>query len=342
LCHNRDRDTKGPARLSVAAEVSQAPKSNRALVHTSASINPVVRYGEYQGIECGVRQDGQTFMTLRGAARVCGVEASSVHKLLSTEASADTTQGGVSQSPGLNNTPFGLALAQYGHVGALFEPLQVGDQVTHALPETVYSALIMYYAVLGRHKTEEAQQAQRTLLRAGGRALVYELTGYQAPSSAASKHQPTLDVYYERREASTLPPLGYFNVFGQLTDVLIRLLDKGALPFNDKCILDISAGKYWADVWRAQNLEARFGRSIKARFRYPASFRQARARNLTVTAYPMPALGDFHHTLQRYMSEQFPRYIIRKVDDGSITAAELPRLLDAATAAYPLRLVTGS
>lgn len=319
--------------------MASASKIKSALAHASASTNSVVRYGEYQGIECGVRQDGQTFMTLRGSARVCGVEAGSVHKLLDGAQHDTTAGGGVSQAGGLGNTAFGLALAQYGHCGPLYEPLRVGVNVVHALPESVYSALIMYYAVLGRHKTEQAQAAQRTLLRAGGRALVYELTGYQ--QATQSKHQPTLDVYYERREACTLPPEGYFNVFGQLDEVLIRLLDKGALPFSDKCILDISVGQYWGTIWLEQKLEARYGRAIKAPFRYPASFPQARARNLTAWAYPLPALGDFHYALRRYMVEQFPRYVCRKVDDGSITPAELPRLLDAASAAYPSSRLIG-
>lgn len=283
---------------------------------------------EVGGLEMGILEDGTPFLSMRALTRLCGVSNSNL---------SDTAKAWLEGRP--NATKLGQFLLAAGlpPEEGLYRPITVSasqGNTQYAFPDHVCQLVLEFYAFEADGKNATALQNHRLTSRAGLRLFIYTQLGYDP-----NKLVPQPWRQFHDRVTLVSAPTGYFSVFKESADFVIHAI-RGGLPVDEKTIPDISIGQTWADYWRANLLDDRWGRRIKHAHNYPDYFPQSASNPQPMWVYPVAALAEFRIWLQTtYVPQKFPNYLHGKVVKGLIaaSAAEI-MLLQAGAPVEPRRL----
>ncbi len=266
---------------------------------TSVKYQPVTRVGgqfeqhppdslasavqtEVDGIQMGVLTDGTPYLSLRGLARMCGVEASSILRL--------ANNWGVEVSRPRGRTIYRLLSEQNHPADLLYIRIagQFGDE--HAFPDAVCMALLEYYAFeAGANCTQDARKNYRVLARKSFRDFIYQQCGYDPSNAVPALWQPYIDRVSLLHNSV---PAGYFGVFHATQELFVTLGQNG-IHSNNRFLPDISVGIAWSAHWKHINGDEKYGARIKYGHNYPVSYPQADSNPQEPWAYPESALGEF-------------------------------------------------
>jgi hypothetical protein len=274
----------------------------------------VERVKVVDNIEMGVMEDGTPFLTQRGLARLCHVQASVI---------TEWAQAYDPDSPLKRDVAITRTLLDQGYEGDLYYKLPDGS---HAYPDVVCMAVLEWYAFeAGARGAADALSNYRLLSRAGLRLFIYRKVGYDP----ANRVPPKWRQFHDRMELNKVPR-GYFSVFREIADICLDAIHAG-LVMDSHTIPDGSVGKCWAAYWRENALEAKYGPAQKFPHVYPDYFPQAEANAfIKANIYPIDALPQFLRWRdETYLPQRYPAYLDGKVRQGALPAQSRDLLLAA-------------
>ncbi|EHF5042160.1 MULTISPECIES: hypothetical protein [Enterobacter] len=284
------------------------------------SLTPV-KLQEVDNISMGVLPNGETFLSLQGVAKFCGLAPSSIIQLAQDWSSGDAQI----RSRGQQLTELIKEWTESSIVpDSLYVELDSKNSITgviHAVPEQIVMAITDYYAHYAPTTKQEAITNYRKAAKLGLRNYIYERLNYSEKDLIAQSWS-----LFQERVLNNECPKGYFTMFDEATTVIASLI-RNNIAVDDSIMPDGSLGIHWAKYWKSENLSIRYGERIKIHHKYPESYRQL---DPEVNAYPLSAISDFRLWFQNvYLPEKYPSYIKNKVKDGKITSEAMPILLTA-------------
>lgn len=251
----------------------------------------------------GVLSDGTPFLTGRGLARLCGVNAGRISEMAASwdsknERTMVAKVKGILASRGTTLPKPYIGIKQ-----------RSGD--FYAYPDILCLAVLEFYAFDAPTLSEVAKNNFRLL---AGKALadfIFTQVGYDPTHSVPDEWRQFHD-----RVALTYNsvPKGYFGIFKELADMIINLGQAG-LQIDDKFVPDISVGSHWAKHWNQNDMNEVYGERIRYDHNYPVYFRQSESNPQEAWCYPDKGLGEFRRWLQDdYIDAgKFKQYITQKV-----------------------------
>lgn len=274
---------------------------------------------EIDGVGMGVFSDGTSFLTLRGLARMCGVDHASIVRMTANwmDTPLKPREAKIRE----------LVRAQNADETVAFIATMKNGTVHHAVPDAVCMATLEYYAFEAKQSnSESAARNYRLLARKGFNDFVYAQVGYNPHGSYDIAWQQ----FHDRVSLShhTVPD-GYFSVFKEIADLFVTLIRQKA-SLGPSFIPDISVGLAWGKYWTAESLEIVYGDRVKYQHNYPIYFPQAASNPQTPYAYPDEALGEFRKWVrEHYVPKALPTYLSRKIADKGISAPAATKALAA-------------
>jgi hypothetical protein len=263
---------------------------------------------EIDGVGMGVLSDGAPFLTLRGLARMCGVDIAAIVRMTAAwqESPLKPREKKIRE----------LVRAQGADDSAAFLAVMKNGTIHHAVPDAVCMAVLEYYAFEAGGDFKHAAKSYRLLARKGFRDFIYSQIGYNPTGSAGiawQQFQDRVSLAYH-----TVPD-GYFSVFKEIADMIVTLIREGA-DIGNHFLPDISVGQAWSKYWVAENLDIVYGDRQKYDHNYPIYFPQAASNPQQPYCYPDDALGEFRRWLrEHYFPEKLPGYLHKKIGDKQIT-----------------------
>lgn len=287
-------------------------KKNSDLVITPEQLDldlEIAAEKEIDGVGMGVLSNGTPFLTMRGLARMCGVDNASIVRMTAAwqETPLKPREATVRE----------LVRAQGADDSVAFIAVEKDGIVQHAVPAAVCMAVLEYYAFEGKTTTEQAAKSYRTLARKGFADFIYAQVGYNPTGSASIAWQQ----FHDRVGLSyhTVPD-GYFSVFKEISDMLVTMIREGA-DLGKSFIPDISVGLAWGKFWRDENLEVVYGERKQYEHNYPAYFPQSASNPQSPYCYPDDALAEFRKWVrEQYIPKKLPNYLNSKVRQGQLPA----------------------
>lgn len=280
-----------------------------------------IKLKEVDNISMGVLPNGETFLSLKGLARFCGVAPSAIIQL-----SQDWTKGEAqTKTRGKKLIELIQEWTESNHIPtSLFVEIENSyaiSDVTHAVPESIVMAITDYYAHYAQVTKPEAIQNYRKAAKLGLRSYIYDRLGYNKQDLVDESWK-----LFQERILNNECPKGYFTMFDEATTIIASLI-RNDIIVDDSIMPDGSLGIHWAKYWKAQNIESKFGARIQILHKYPDSYRQ---RDPKINAYPIAALSEFRAWFQDvYLLEKYPTYIKNKTKDGKIALENVSLLLSA-------------
>jgi hypothetical protein len=274
---------------------------------------------EVDGIQMGVLTDGTPYLTIRGLARMCGVDHASIIRI-----TADWLQNPLKPREKKIRE---LVRAQGTDDGVAFIAVNKNGTIHHAIPAAVCMAVLEYYAFeAAQSDSGQAAKSYRLLARKGFRDFIYAYVGYNPSGESSIAWQQ----FHDRVTlAYHTVPVGYFSIFKELADIFVMLIRKGANP-GPAFVPDISVGLLWSKYWVAENLDIIHGERIKYEHNYPLYYPQAGSNPQHPFCYPDDALGEFRRWVREvYLPKRMPGYLLDKVKQGQIPAAVATAALEA-------------
>lgn len=273
---------------------------------------------EIDGIGMGVLSDGTPFLSIRGLARMCGVDHSMIVRI-----TADWISDPIKAREQKIRE---LVRAQGADDSRAFIAINRDGTIHHAIPAAVCMAVLEYYAFEARTDNEQAAKSYRLLARKGFSDFIYAQVGYNpsgAPSIAWQQFHDRVSLAYH-----TVPP-GYFSIFKEIADLLVVMIREGA-DLGAHFVPDISVGQHWGRFWKSENLEVVYGERKRYEHNYPSYFPQAPSNPQTPYCYPDDALGEFRKWVREvYVPSKLPNYLNDKVKQGHIAAGKATTALAA-------------
>lgn len=273
---------------------------------------------EVDGIGMGVLKNGTPFLTLRGLARMCGVD----HTLIVRITSAWQDQPAKPREQKIKELV--RAAGSDDSVGFIAIP-QAGT-IYHAVPAAVCMAILEYYAFEATGAYAQAAKSFRLLARKGFQDFVYSQVGWNPSGSVDIAWRQ----FHDRVSLSfhTVPD-GYFSVFKEVADLQVTLLRQGA-ALGSNFIPDISIGLAWSKYWGSEGLADIHGERVRYEHNYPSYFPQSASNPQQPYCYPDDALGEFRRWIKEdYVPNQMPTYLKGKVRDKAISPAAAQAALTA-------------
>lgn len=280
-----------------------------------------IRVDEVDSISMGILPNGETFLSLQGVARFCGMAPSAIIQLAQDWAKGEA-QGKlrgqqltelIKEWTGQDTVPDSLYV-QIPSNNSL-------SNFIHAVPEQIVMAITDYYAHFAATKKQEAISNYRKAARHGLRRYIYDSLSYNE-SDLISKSW----ALFQERILLNQSPKGYFTMFDEATSIIASLI-RHNIPVDDSIMPDASLGKHWGKYWNDNELQKTHGEKIKIQHKFPQSYRQL---DPEINAYPNACLSIFRDWFENtYLPNQYPKYIKRKVKDGKIQIESLSMLLDA-------------
>lgn len=125
---------------------------------------------EIDGVGMGVLSDGTPFLTIRGLARMCGVDMAAIVRMTAAwdENPLKPREQKIRE----------LVRAQGVDDTVAFFGFLKNGVVHHAVPAAVCMAVVEYYAFEARGDSEQAARSYRTLARKGFSDFIYAQVGY--------------------------------------------------------------------------------------------------------------------------------------------------------------------
>ena len=283
----------------------------------SLGLFPVTE-SEINGLPMGVLSDGTPYLTMRGLARICGVEPSTITRLASNWSEEITKPRG---------KRINELMREQGFTGDKLYIITQGSQgEVHAYTDAVCMAFLEYYAFEAESKNKEIALANyRFLARSSFKIYIYQSCGYNPERKIDSSWQN----YHDRLLLNDSIPVSHFSIFREMSAIIVNMI-KGGCTLDDKTVPDISVGMAWSKYWVGGSLESRFGQRLKYPHEYPESFRQAAAGPQDAWIYPMTALGEFRVWLyEYYIAVKFGGYLSTKVSKGAISSDDAILLIES-------------
>jgi len=291
------------------------------------NINPL-RHKEVDSIQMGVLPTGETYMSLRGLARFCGVSHTVIQDLAN-----EWTEGDLflkSRGQKIIGTYQRLTNDQ-SIPNAMFTVIETNNPlfpVIHAVPEQICISVLQYYALHAR--LDDNSVAIENFEKAaafGLRKYIYQKLDFDF--DRIKDHCWEL---LKERILYNSDPVGYFTAFAESTSIIANFVRHGIIV-DERTMVDGSIGSTWGRFWKSNKLESEYGARIKIKHQFPKSYPQL---DPMVNAYPNDALPAFRNWFNDiYLKEKFGQYLSRKVAKGDFEKERLPQLIDAV---QPLRL----
>ena len=280
-----------------------------------------VKLQEVDNISMGVLPNGETFLSLQGVAKFCGLAPSTVVQL------AQDWSAGDAQSR-VRGRQLAELIKEWTESeivpDSLYVEIDSKNSITgviHAVPEQIVMAITDYYAHYSTAPKREAVQNYRRAAKLGLRKYIYDRLNYNEQDLIAESWR-----LFQERVLNNECPKGYFTMFDEATTIIASLI-RNNIIVDDSIMPDGSLGIHWAKYWKDKGLESVHGARIKISHQYPESYRQL---DPEINAYPIGALSEFRTWFQEtYLPEKYPEYIKRKTRDGRISIESLPVLLSA-------------
>jgi len=283
---------------------------------------------EIDGVGMGVFNDGKSFLTVRGLARMCGVDNTSIVRMTAnwTEKPLKPREAKIRE----------LVREQNADDTIAFIATIKNGTVHHAVPDAVCMATLEYYAFETKQgDSERAAKNYRLLARKGFNDFVYSQVGY----NPAGAFDIAWQQFHDRVSLShhTVPD-GYFSVFKEIAGMFVTLIRQKA-SLGPSFIPDISVGIAWGKHWVAESLDIIYGDRLKYDHYYPLYFPQSASNPQKPFAYPDEALSEFRKWVKKkYLKENLPVYLETKVKQQGITAPSANKAL-AAFGVAPKKLI---
>lgn len=278
---------------------------------------------EVENISMGVLPNGETFLSLQGLARFCGVAPSNIIQLAQDwkKGEAQTKQRGIIISQLIQEWTESDEIPDSLYVE--IENPYAMSSATHAVPESIVMAITDYYAHNTQSPKQEAILNFRRAAKHGLRSYIYERLDY----SKQDVLERSWGLFKERVLLNETPQ-GYFTMFDEATGIIASLI-RHKIPVDDSIMPDGSLGIHWGKYWTSNNLESKYEPRIKINHKFPDSYRQL---DPLINAYPISALSEFRQWFQdTYLPEKYSKYIAGKVSDKNdvslLLEAVLPKAL---------------
>lgn len=284
-----------------------------------AELFPVAEI-EVDGVQMGVLNDGTPYLTLRGLARLCGIDHTSILPLTNNWAEErEKPRGRKIQE---------LLTAQGYHAQFLTFKTDGKFGETHAYVDTVCMSILEYYAFESTQGSAEvARRNYRLMARDSLRKFIYRSCDYD-PSKALSDSWRN---FHERVLLNDQLPPGYFSIFKEAADLVIKMIHEG-IVLDDHTVPDASIGSCWARHWDDNHLDLKFGERKRHLHFYPDWFPQAAANPIPAWVYPDEALGAYRRWMREiYEPKKLPNYVQGKVKTGAFLPVQARQLLAAVT-----------
>lgn len=276
---------------------------------------------EVDGILMGVLSDGTPYLNIRGLAKMCGVDHTSILGITANWQTAPLKPREAKIRE--------LVRSQGADDSIVFIATNKNGTIHHAIPTAVCMAILEYYAFDAKGvDSSKAANSYRLLARKGFQEFIYAQVGYNpsgAPSIAWQQFHDRVSLSYH-----TVPD-GYFSVFKELADLTVTLIRAGA-NLGSEFIPDISVGIHWGKHWTSNNLDAVYGQRQKYAHNYPIYFPQAASNPQQPYCYPDEALAEFRDWIKKeYLAKKMPNYLLDKVKQGQITSVQANAAIEAVT-----------
>ena len=256
------------------------------------------------GIEMGVLENGISYLTQRGLAKMSGAARSTIFEIAREweDSNDDVIQP---------NTRIGFLKEYLFRNGyddpTLYIEVMKDNSPHHAFPDIVCMAIIEFFAFEAQRTNETALKNYRTLARYGLERFIYESLKYR-PEDKWKYFNDRVSILSDRA------PEEHFVVFNEITGLAVDLINAG-LSVNDKTIPDGSVGSHWGRYWSEHDLDEKYGERIKWQHYYPDYYPQAASNPQTPWAYPDDALPLFRRWFRNvYLPSKFPDYILKKAN----------------------------
>ena len=294
-------------------------KSNSVTAHPQLNLNLEIAIEvEIDGVGMGVFGDRAPFLTLRGLARMCGIDHTTLVKLTS-EWGDDSTKTremkirSLIKAQGFDDTVF-------------FHAIKKNGTIHHAIPAHVCMATLEYYAFEGASTTVQALKSFRTLAKKGFSDFVYAQVGYNPKGTVSLAWQQ----FHDRVSlAANAVPAGYFSVYQEIAGMIVPMINAG-IDVGPNIVPDISVGIRWSKYWSAESLDVLHGDRITFEQDYPLYFPQAASNPHSPYCYPDDALGDFRKWFREtYLESHLPEYLQTQSKIGKIKPAIATKAIEA-------------
>lgn len=211
-----------------------------------------VKLQEVDEIGMGVLPNGETFLSLQGLARFCGLAPSSIIQL------AQDWSAGEAQSR-LRGQQLTELIKEWSETNEVPDSLYVEIKnkssitgVIHAVPEQIVMAITDYYAHYAQATKQEAVRNYRRAAKLGLRKYIYDRLNYSEQSLISESWK-----LFQERVLNNETPKGYFTMFDEATTIIASLI-RNNIPVDDSIMPDGSLGIHWAKHWREHNLRSPF------------------------------------------------------------------------------------
>jgi hypothetical protein len=279
---------------------------------------------EVDGVEMGVLDNGITYLTESGLARMCGIDRKSLNQIA-------TMWDKGSESPRLLSIVEKLQAAEYREPSLYLKSFdEARGQEVNAYPGPVCLALLEYYAFDAEDKKEQALKAFRTLARVSFDEFIYQAVGYNPKGMVSAAWQQFHDRVDLTQDAA---PEGFWSVFRETAPLIVTLINKG-VPVGSSVMPDGSVGIAWSSYWTSINGDNRYRPRCQYPHMYPSYFPQAKSNPQMAYAYPEEALGEFRKWFREiYLPTKYPAYIKNLGRKLTIDTAE--KAIEAITGERP-------
>jgi hypothetical protein len=254
------------------------------------------------GVEMGVLQNGLPYLTQTGLAAVSGAARATVFEI--TQEWQKSFETGIIPKGRVAFFRDYLASNGYDEPRLYMEIMRNGTPY-YAYPDVVCMAFVEYFAFEAQKKNEIALANFRNFARFGLQQFIYKALDYTPPD----KWQ-----YYNARVSILRDsvPFGYFSMFKESAGLTADLIRAG-LTVNEHTIPDGSVGGTWANYWKANNFDEKYGARIKYAHYFPPEFPQSASNPQEANAYPNEAWPEFQRWFKTiYLPTKYPAYILKK------------------------------
>lgn len=273
---------------------------------------------EIDGVGMGVLGDGTPFLTLRGLARMCGIDHTTLVKL--------TNEWGDPTTKAREKKIRELIKAQGFDDTVFFHAVVKNGTVHHAIPAHVCMATLEYYAFEVSSGNAHALKSYRTLAKKGFSDFVYAQVGYNPDGKVSLAWQQ----FHDRVSlVANSVPKGYFSIYQEIAGMIVPMINAG-IDVGPNIVPDISVGQRWSKHWVAEELEFYYGERIKYEHNYPVYFPQALSNPQSPYCYPEEALGDFRKWFREtYLEAHLPDYLSNQAKIGKIKPKVATKAIEA-------------
>lgn len=277
-----------------------------------------VKEVEINGIQMGVLSDGTPYLSLRGLAKLCGVDHKTLHPL---------TTNWIDERKKPRGKRIDEILQEQGYFLDDLYTVVSGQSNwdSHAYPDFVCMSILEYYAFdASQADNTTALKNHRTLSRQTLRSFIFKSVGIDPGNPI----QGAWKCFQERILLNDRLPAGYFSVFREMVDISVPLINAG-YEFSPSNVIDISVGTRWANYWRKNKLNEKYGEMTKHPHTYPSWFPQSKAGPQPANIFPEDALGEFRRWMRdEYIQNALPTYLAGKVEDKVIEHKKVIEVLE--------------